>query len=157
MARRRSAVKREPLPDPIFGSVHVNKFINCLMRNGKKSIAEKMVYKAIKNVEGKVEDAKGVEIFQKALENIAPRIEVKSRRVGGSTYQVPIEVRDDRQLTLAMRWLIIFAKARREKSMAENLAAEILDAYNERGGAVKKKEDTHRMADANRAFAHYRV
>lgn len=157
MARRRSAVKREILPDPKFGDMQISKFVNCLMRNGKKSVAEKLIYEALEKVESKVEKATGLEIFRKAIENISPRIEVKSRRVGGSTYQVPIEVRDERQATLAMRWLIAFAKARKEKSMEDNLAAEILDAYNERGGAVKKKDDTHRMADANRAFAHYRV
>ncbi len=155
MARRRVAAKREILPDPKFGDLTLARFINMLMLDGKKSIAEKIVYGALDRVaeRGKGD---GLELFGKALENIRPMVEVKSRRVGGANYQVPIQVRPQRSSTLAMRWLIEAARKRGEKSMGLRLAGEILDACESRGAAVKKREDTHRMAEANKAFAHYR-
>ncbi len=155
MARRRVAAKREILPDPKFGDLALARFINMLMLDGKKSIAEKIVYGALDRVSerGKGE---GLELFGKALDNIRPMVEVKSRRVGGANYQVPIQVRPQRSSTLAMRWLIEAARKRSEKSMGLRLAGEILDACESRGAAVKKREDTHRMAEANKAFAHYR-
>jgi len=155
MARRRVAAKREVLPDPKFGSRTLSKFMNIVMLNGKKAVAEKIVYGALERVQDK---AKGepVELFEKALGNIRPMVEVKSRRVGGATYQVPVEVRGDRGMALAMRWLVDAARKRGEKSMGMRLAGEILDAVEHKGSAVKKKEDTHRMAEANKAFAHYR-
>ena len=155
MSRRHSADKREILADPRFGEEVITKFINCLMIDGKKSIAEKIFYDSLERVNGKIEDAESVEIFKTALENVKPSLEVKSRRVGGSTYQVPVEVRESRKATLAIRWMIIAARARSGKSMTDKLSAELMDAYNNRGSAVKKREDTHKMADANRAFAHY--
>ncbi len=156
MARRRVAAKREILPDPKFKSAVIAKFINILMLSGKKSVAEKIVYGALDSVaeRGKTED--GVEAFEKALENVRPIVEVKSRRVGGATYQVPVEVRPSRRNTLAMRWLVDAARKRSEKGMGARLAGEIMDASENRGSAVKKREDTHRMAEANKAFAHYR-
>ena len=155
MSRRHSTTKREVLPDPVFEKIVVTKFINILMRKGKKSIAEKIFYKAMDILKDKVEDGKTVDIFKVALNNVKPQIEVKSRRVGGSTYQVPVEVRETRKESLAIRWLINAASSRGGKSMIENLSGEVWDAYNSRGAAVKKKEDTHKMADANKAFAHY--
>ena len=155
MSRRHAAEKRQILPDSKYGSISLSKFVNCLMRDGKKSIAEQIVYGALERVEAKVEDKNGFEIFMTAIKKVEPQLEVKSRRVGGSTYQIPVEVRDERRLALAIRWVIDAARTRNEKSMEANLASELLDAYNERGPAVKKKEDTHRMADANKAFAHY--
>ena len=159
MPRRRVAEKREILPDPVYQSVVLAKFTNQVMRSGKKSIAEKIVYGALDVVKDKLKIAKTPEVlggFERALENLRPLVEVKSRRVGGATYQVPVEVRSDRSSTLAMRWLIDAAKARREKSMALRLAAEIMDAMENRGTAYKKREDTHKMAEANKAFAHFR-
>jgi small subunit ribosomal protein S7 len=155
MARRRVAAKREILPDPKFGNRTLSKFMNVIMLDGKKSVAEKIVYGALERV---TEKNKGdaLEMFEKALNNIRPMVEVKSRRVGGATYQVPIEVRGDRGMALAMRWLVDSARKRGEKSMGMRLAGEILDAVESKGSAVKKREDTHRMADANKAFAHYR-
>lgn len=155
MARRRVAAKREILPDPKFGNLTLSKFMNVIMLDGKKSVAEKIVYGALDRVS---EKGKGdpLEMFEKALGNIRPMVEVKSRRVGGATYQVPIEVRGDRGMALAMRWLVDSARKRGEKSMGMRLAGEILDAVESKGSAVKKREDTHRMADANKAFAHYR-
>ena len=155
MSRRRAAVKREILPDPKFGDKTLAKFINIIMFSGKKSVAEKIVYGALDIVS---EKAKGepVELFNKVLENIRPTVEVKSRRVGGATYQVPVEVRAERQATLAMRWLVEAARKRGEKSMGRRLAGEMMDAIENKGSAVKKREDTHRMAEANKAFAHYR-
>ena len=155
MARRRVAAKREILPDPKFGNRTLSKFMNMIMRDGKKSVAEKIVYGALDRV---AEKSKGdaLEMFEKALGNIRPMVEVKSRRVGGATYQVPIEVRGDRGVALAMRWLVDSARKRGEKSMGMRLAGEILDAVENKGSAVKKREDTHRMAEANKAFAHYR-
>ena len=155
MPRRRVAAKREILPDPKYGNRTLAKFVNILMKNGKKSIAEKIVYGALDQV-GKKSGGESLEIFTKALENIRPVVEVKSRRVGGATYQVPVEVRANRGLTLAMRWLVDAARNRNEKSMGLRLAAEMLDARENRGTAVKKREDTHRMAEANKAFSHYR-
>lgn len=155
MSRRHSAEKRQIMPDSKYESYALSKFINNLMRDGKKSIAETIVYGALETLEEKIEGKTGIEIFNDSLSNVKPQLEVKSRRVGGSTYQIPVEVRDDRRLALAIRWVIDAARKRSDKSMQLNLAAELLDAYNERGSAVKKKEDTHRMADANKAFAHY--
>ncbi|MBA3582883.1 MAG: 30S ribosomal protein S7 [Gammaproteobacteria bacterium] len=155
MSRRKSAVRREVLPDPKFGSDRIAKFINMVMRRGKKSIAEQIVYGAIDVIADK-KKATGLDFVDKALDNVSPMVEVKSRRVGGATYQVPVEVRSARRATLAMRWIIDAAKNRGEKSMAQKLAAELMDASENRGSAVKKREDTHRMAEANKAFAHYR-
>ena len=155
MPRRREVPKREILPDPKFGGTQVSKFINMIMRSGKKSIAEKIMYIALDTVaERSKQDS--VEIMEKALENVRPVVEVKSRRVGGATYQVPIEVRPSRRNTLAMRWLIDAAKKRGERNMAAKLAGELLDASENKGSAVKKREDTHKMADANKAFSHFR-
>ncbi|WP_303904192.1 30S ribosomal protein S7 [Thiohalomonas denitrificans] len=156
MARRRVAAKREILPDPKFGNVTLSKFMNIVMLSGKKSVAERIVYGALDQVAAKNKSGEPVEIFEKALANIRPMVEVKSRRVGGATYQVPIEVRGDRGVALAMRWLVSSARKRGEKSMDIRLANEILEAAEQRGTAVKKREDTHRMAEANKAFAHYR-
>ena len=155
MSRRRSAEKRQIMPDSKYGSYDLSKFINNLMIDGKKSIAESIVYGALGRLEEKIEGKSGIEIFNSSLNNVKPHLEVKSRRVGGSTYQIPVEVRDERRLALAIRWIIQAARKRNDKSMRLNLAGELLDAYNERGAAVKKKEDTHRMAEANKAFAHY--
>ena len=155
MSRRKSAVKRSVLPDARYDSQTVSKFINSLMLKGKKSTAERMFYGAMDVVEAKTQQP-GVNVFKQALTNIKPVVEVKSRRVGGATYQVPVEVRPERRTALAMRWLISYSRDRNEKSMAEKLAAEVISASKGEGNAVKKKEDTHRMADANKAFAHYR-
>ena len=152
--RRSSAAKRDVLADPMYNSKLVTKLINNVMYDGKKGIAQKIVYDAFEIINEKVGDP--LENFQKALENIMPVLEVKARRLGGSTYQVPMEVRADRRQTLGLRWLIGFARKRGERTMAERLAAEIMDAKNSTGGAFKKKEETHRMAEANKAFAHYR-
>ena len=155
MPRRREVPKRIILPDPKFNDRLLAKFINMMMLGGKRSTAERIVYAALDMInERSEEDA--VAVFKKALENIRPMLEVKSRRVGGSTYQVPIEVRSERRNALALRWVISFARSRGEKTMQERLAAELMDAANNRGASVKKKEDTHRMAEANKAFAHYR-
>lgn len=155
MSRRRESQKRSILPDPKFGSEMLAKFINMLMVDGKKSVAEKIVYGALDQI-GEKSKGDALETLKKALDNVAPHVEVKSRRVGGATYQVPVEVRPDRKLALAMRWTIDAARKRGEKSMARRLAGELLDASESRGSAVKKREDTHRMAEANKAFAHYR-
>ena len=155
MPRRREVEKRKILPDPKFQDRLVAKFINDLMRRGKKSTAERICYGAFDQVEAKLKDDP-LKVFKKALDNVKPVVEVKSRRVGGATYQVPVEVRQDRRVALAMRWLIDYSRARGEKTMMEKLAGEIIDAANNRGNAVKKREDTHKMADANKAFAHYR-
>ena len=156
MSRRRVIAKREILPDPKFKNKTLAKFINHVMVNGKKAVAESIVYGALETVQERVAGSDPVEVFEKALEAIAPMVEVKSRRVGGATYQVPVEVRPSRRQALAMRWLVDSARGRSEKSMAQRLAGEFLDASHGRGSAVKKREDTHRMADANKAFAHYR-
>jgi small subunit ribosomal protein S7 len=155
MPRRRVAAKRKTLPDPKYQDRLVSKFINDLMRKGKKSIAEQVCYGALTLVEERAKEDP-LKTFKKALDNVKPVLEVKSRRVGGATYQVPVEVRQDRRVALGMRWLITYAKARGEKTMQEKLAGEIMDAANNRGNAVKKREDTHKMAEANKAFAHYR-
>jgi small subunit ribosomal protein S7 len=155
MPRRRVIEKRKILPDPKFQDRLVAKFINDLMRKGKKSTAEQIIYGAFSQVENKLKDDP-LKVFKKALDNVKPVVEVKSRRVGGATYQVPVEVRQDRRVALAMRWLIDYSKARGEKTMTEKLAGEIMDAASNRGNAVKKREDTHKMAEANKAFAHYR-
>jgi small subunit ribosomal protein S7 len=155
MPRRGTVDKRELLPDPVYNSRLVTKFINNVTRQGKKTTAERIFYGALKLIEERAGDDP-LKIFKRAVENTAPQVEVKSRRVGGSTYQVPVEVSTDRQQSLAIRWLITFAQGRHEKTMTEKLAGEFLDAANNRGGAIKKREDTHRMADANKAFAHYR-
>lgn len=155
MSRRRAAVKRECLPDAKFGDTVLAKFINCLMYEGKKSVAEGIVYGALDRVQSKSSRIP-VELFHEAMDNVRPSLEVRSRRVGGATYQVPTEVRFDRAQALAIRWLIGSARKRSEKTMEERLSAEFLDASNNRGAAVKKREDTHKMAEANRAFAHYR-
>jgi len=155
MSRRRESGKRTILPDPKFGSLMLAKFVNMIMVDGKKSIAESIVYTALDAI-GEKSKEDSVEVFQKALDNISPHVEVKSRRVGGATYQVPVEVKADRRQALAMRWMIEAARKRGEKSMARRLAGEAIDAAESRGSAVKKREDTHRMAEANKAFAHYR-
>jgi small subunit ribosomal protein S7 len=155
MPRRREVEKRKILPDPKFQDRIVAKFVNNLMRKGKKSTGERIIYGAFEQVEQKLKDDP-LKIFKKALDNVKPVVEVKSRRVGGATYQVPVEVRSTRRQTLAMRWVIDAAQARSEKSMSQRLAAELLEAAENRGAAVRKREDTHRMADANKAFAHYR-
>jgi len=182
VSRRKAAPKRHILPDPLFGSQLISKFVNCVMVSGKKSVAEKIVYGALTQVLHKQKDLKNkdddgsegvsstgrsihlspqfkelaIKLFVRALDNVSPAVEVKSRRVGGSNYQVPIEVRPERRATLGMRWLIEYANGRSEKTMEGRLASEILDALQARGGAVKKREDVHRMAKANQAFAHYR-
>jgi small subunit ribosomal protein S7 len=153
--RRRKAPVREIMPDPIYGSKIVTKFINKVMLDGKKSIAEKIMYSALDIISSRGE-TKGVEVFNAAIDNIKPVIEVKSRRVGGATYQVPVEVRPVRQLSLALRWIIDAARKRNERTMAERLANELMEAATDKGSAFKKKEDTYRMAEANKAFAHYR-
>ena len=155
MSRRHRAEKREIQPDPKFGNLVVSKFMNSIMYEGKKSVAETIVYGALEIIEGKTK-SNPVQVFQQALDNVMPSIEVRSRRVGGATYQVPVEVRTDRRQALGIRWIIIAARERNEKTMTERLSAELLDASNNRGNAVKKREDTHRMAEANKAFAHYR-
>jgi small subunit ribosomal protein S7 len=155
MPRRRVVAKREILPDTKYGDLIVAKFINVIMYSGKKSVAERIVYGALDVIaERTKQDA--LEVFRKAMENVRPLVEVKSRRVGGSTYQVPVEIRADRRNALAIRWIMSFARGRSEKSMEEKLAAELLDAFNNRGASVKKRDDTHRMAEANKAFSHYR-
>lgn len=153
--RRRRAPIRHIDPDPVYGEKIISKFINRLMWDGKRSVAEKIMYGALEKIEQKTSE-KGLEVFQKALENVKPLVEVRSRRVGGATYQVPVEVRPARQQTLSLRWLIEHARKRNERTMVDRLANELIDAANERGSAFKKKEDVHKMAEANKAFAHYR-
>ncbi|MGB5279086.1 MAG: 30S ribosomal protein S7 [Gammaproteobacteria bacterium] len=155
MSRRREVPKREILPDPKFGSTQITKFVNMIMKSGKKSTAESIMYNALDTI-GQRSQGDSLEVLDQALENVSPMVEVKSRRVGGATYQVPVEVRADRRVTLAMRWIIDAARKRGEKSMKLKLAGELLDASENRGSAVKKREDTHRMAEANKAFAHFR-
>jgi small subunit ribosomal protein S7 len=156
MPRRKITERRTIEPDPRYNSVLVSKFTNGIMERGKKSNAQKIFYQAMDIIGQQIKDADSIAVFDKAMEMVRPKVEVKSRRVGGATYQVPVEVRPERRNALAIRWIISFAKARPGKTMSEKLAAELLDAYNERGGAVKKRDDTHRMAEANKAFAHYR-
>ncbi|MEA2109631.1 MAG: 30S ribosomal protein S7 [Pseudomonadota bacterium] len=155
MSRRRDIPKREVIPDPKYRDVLVAKFVNRLMLDGKKSVAQNMFYQALEIVGERGKD-EPFGVFKKAVENVKPQVEVKSRRVGGATYQVPVEVRPERKVALAIRWLIAYARSRGEKSMEQKLAAEFMDAANNRGAAVKKREDTHKMAEANKAFAHYR-
>ena len=155
MSRRHRAEKREINPDPKYGDVVLSKFINCLMYDGKKSVAERIVYEALDRIAEKTRQDP-LQVFHQALENVKPQVEVRSRRVGGATYQVPVEVRPERRQTLAIRWLIHAARNRNEYTMVERLSGELMDAANNRGAAVKKREDTHRMAEANRAFSHYR-
>ena len=155
MSRRHSAEKREINPDPKFGDLVLTKFMNAVMHHGKKSIAERIVYGALESVEAKSKQ-EPVALFHQALDNVAPHVEVRSRRVGGATYQVPVDVRPERRQALAIRWLINAARGRNETTMIDRLSGELLDAANNRGSAVKKREDTHKMAEANQAFAHYR-
>ena len=155
MPRKGHVAKREPMPDPIYGSTLANKFVNNLMWDGKKSTAQNIFYKAMKQLEEKGGD-EAIKLFKKAVENCKPLLEVKTRRVGGANYQVPVEVNADRRTSLAIRWLISYSRSRSEKGMVDKLANELLDAANGRGAAMKKKEDVHRMAEANKAFAHYR-
>jgi small subunit ribosomal protein S7 len=155
MSRRHRAERREILPDPKFGNLKVSRFMNSVMRQGKKSVAESIVYGALETIEHKIKQ-NPVAVFEQALDNVMPSVEVRSRRVGGATYQVPVEVRPERRQTLAIRWIIDAAHERNEKTMVDKLSGELLDASNNRGNAVKKREDTHRMAEANRAFSHYR-
>jgi small subunit ribosomal protein S7 len=155
MPRRKRVIKRELLPDPKYGNVLVARFINGLLRRGKRSVAEGILYHALEQIREKTK-SDPVELFQKAVRNVEPTVEVKSRRVGGSTYQVPVEVRSDRREALAIRWIIGYAESRGEKSMAEKLAGELIAAAKGEGAAIKKRDDTHRMAEANKAFAHFR-
>ncbi len=155
MPRRREVPKRDVLPDPKFGSTQITKFVNMIMKSGKKSVAEAIMYNALDRINDKI-PGEPTDVLDKALENVSPMVEVKSRRVGGATYQVPVEVRASRRTTLAMRWLIEAARKRGEKSMQLKFAGELMDAAENRGNAVKKREDTHRMAEANKAFAHFR-
>ena len=156
MSRRREVPKREILPDPKYGDIQLAKFINALMMHGKKSVAENIIYEALDELAKKTNSKDGLQILNKALENVRPQVEVKSRRVGGATYQVPMEVRPKRAQTLAMKWIVDSASKRNEKTMRERVANEIIDAFNNKGNAVKKREETHKMADANRAFSHFR-
>ncbi|HFJ9785693.1 TPA: 30S ribosomal protein S7 [Stenotrophomonas maltophilia] len=156
MSRKGNTPQRSVLPDPKHGSETIARFINMVMQSGKKSVAEKIVYGAMDVITEKNSSANAIELVQKALDNVAPAVEVKSRRVGGATYQVPVEVRSSRKMALAMRWLIDSARKRGENTMPKKLAAELADASENRGGAIKKREETHRMAEANKAFAHYR-
>lgn len=155
MPRRRVAERREVLPDPVYNSPLVTKFINGIMLGGKKSTAERIFYNALTTIGAKAGD-EPLKVFKRAIDNVRPTVEVKSRRVGGSTYQVPIEVHQERRGALAIRWIVTYARGRGEKTMTDRLAGELLDAANNRGNAVKKKDDTHRMAEANKAFAHYK-
>ena len=154
--RRRRPEKRKILPDPVYGDLIVAKFINNLMKKGKKSLAEKIFYESINKIKSQAKVDDGIELFKKAIDNVSPVLEVKSKRIGGATYQVPMDVSDSRRLALAMRWIIGYAKARKGQTMADRLAAEFIAAANNDGPSVKKKEDTHRMAEANKAFSHFR-
>ncbi len=155
MSRRKSSYKREVAPDPIYNDVLIAKFVNKIMLDGKKSVAQSIVYKSLDQLKDKVAGEEPVAVFKKAVENIKPQLEVRSRRVGGATYQVPVDVRPSRRVTLALRWLTTYSRDRGEKDMASRIAGELVDAYNNRGNSIKKKEDVHRMAEANRAFSHY--
>ena len=155
MSRRSRTFKREIIPDPIFKDIIIAKFINKMMVRGQKSTAQKLFYGALDELNGKVAGEDSITVMRKALENVKPSIEVRSRRVGGATYQVPVDVRPTRRLALAMRWLVEYSRARGEKDFSKRLAGELLDAYNNRGNAIKKKEDVHKMAESNKAFAHY--
>ncbi len=155
MSRRKKTFKREVIPDPVFKDLVIAKFINKMMIQGKKATAQQLFYGALKELEGKIQGEEPLSLFKKALENVKPSIEVRSRRVGGATYQVPVDVRPSRRLTLAMRWLVEYSRDRGEKDYAKRLAGELLDAFNNRGNSIKKKDDVHRMAEANKAFSHY--
>lgn len=155
MSRRSRTFKREIIPDPVFKDIVIAKFINKIMERGQKSTAQKLFYGALEELNGKVPGEESINVMKKALENVKPSIEVRSRRVGGATYQVPVDVRPTRRLTLAMRWLVEYSRARGEKDFSKKLAGELLDAYNNRGNSIKKKEDVHKMAESNKAFAHY--
>ncbi len=155
MSRRSRTYKREIIPDPVFNDIVITKFVNKIMVRGQKSTAQKLFYGALDELNGKVQGEDSITVFKKALENVKPSIEVRSRRVGGATYQVPVDVRPTRRVALAMRWLVDYSRSRGEKDFSKRLAGEILDAYNNRGNAIKKKEDVHKMADSNKAFAHY--
>lgn len=155
MSRRKRTFKREIIPDPVFKDIVIAKFINRIMERGQKSTAQKLFYGALEELNGKVPGEESVNIMKKALENVKPSIEVRSRRVGGATYQVPVDVRPTRRIALAMRWLVEYSRARGEKDFSKRLAGELLDAYNNRGNTIKKKEDVHKMAESNKAFAHY--
>tara|TARA_Y100001968_G_C19246208_1_gene662005 strand:+ start:119 stop:586 length:468 start_codon:yes stop_codon:yes gene_type:complete len=154
--RRRRPEKRQILPDPIYGDLLVAKFINNIMDSGKKSLAEKIFYTSMKKIEESTKTDDGLQVFKKAIDNVSPMLEVKSKRIGGATYQVPVEVPQNRKIALAMRWIIGYAKARKGNNMSDRLSAELMAAYNNEGSSVKKKEDTHKMAEANKAFAHFR-
>lgn len=155
MSRRKGSYKREVVPDPIYNDMLIAKFVNRVMLSGKKSTAQRLVYSALDELKGKVAAEEPLSVFKKAVENCKPQLEVRSRRVGGATYQVPVDVRPARRITLAISWIVDNARTRGEKDMALRIAAELMDAYNNRGNAIKKKEDVHRMAEANRAFSHY--
>jgi len=155
MSRRNRTFKREIIPDPVYKDIVIAKFINKIMERGQKSTAQKLFYGALEELNGKVQGEDSVNVMKKALENVKPSIEVRSRRVGGATYQVPVDVRPTRRLALAMRWLVEYSRERGEKDFSKRLAGELLDAYNNRGNAIKKKEDVHKMAESNKAFAHY--
>lgn len=155
MSRRKANYKREVIPDPVYNDTLVAKFVNRVMYSGKKSTAQGIVYSAIEELKGKVANEEPLSVFKKAIENCKPQLEVRSRRVGGATYQVPVDVRPSRRIALAINWLVDYARERGEKEMALRLSAELMDAFNNRGNAIKKKEDVHRMAEANRAFSHY--
>lgn len=155
MSRRKKTFKREIIPDPIFKDLVIAKFVNRIMECGQKATAQKLFYGALEELKGKVQGEEPIAVLKKAIENVKPSIEVRSRRVGGATYQVPVDVRPTRRLALAMRWLVEYSRARGEKDFSKRLAAEVLDAYNSRGNSIKKKEDVHRMAESNKAFAHY--
>lgn len=155
MSRRKKTFKREIIPDPVYKDLIIAKFVNKMMIQGKKATAQKLFYGALAELEGKVQGEDALSVFRKALENVKPSIEVRSRRVGGATYQVPVDVRPSRRTALAMRWLVEYSRNRGEKDMAKRLAGEFLDAYNNRGNSIKKKDDVHRMAESNKAFSHY--
>jgi small subunit ribosomal protein S7 len=155
MSRRKKTYKREVIPDPVYKDIVVAKFINKMMYQGKKAIAQRLLYSALEELQGKVAGEEPISVLKKAIENCKPALEVRSRRVGGATYQVPTDVRPSRRLALAMRWLIEYSRSRGEKDFSKRLAGEILDAFNNRGNAIKKREDVHKMAEANKAFSHY--
>lgn len=155
MSRRKRTLKREVIPDPVFKDIVVAKFVNRMMYQGRKGTAQKLFYGALEEIRTKVQGEEPIAVLKKALENVKPSIEVRSRRVGGATYQVPTDVRPSRRLALAMRWLVEYSRARGEKDFSKKLAAELIDAYNNRGNSIKKREDVHKMAEANKAFSHY--
>jgi len=155
MSRRKGIYKREVVPDPIYNDTLISKFVNRVMLQGKKSVAQRLVYSALDELKGKVANEEPLSVFKKAVENCKPQLEVRSRRVGGATYQVPVDVRPSRRVALAITWIVTYARERGEKDMSLRIAAELMDAFNNRGNAIKKKEDVHRMAEANRAFSHY--